>query len=308
MRNWTSRSGVEYLTFLLLSLTILSPGACVSKPTPSPLAPSPSAVTTLSVSPNNPVAEVASAPAPPEVPATDPQILWKSSKHANTFVADTEGKNNECARCHAPLNWMPTAIEDIPSTCQTCKFNMPAPKPVAQTDWKNIGCEQCHRTEKGTVTKQVAWLNAAIAQFDTNADPYEPVKSNAELCEKCHRGAFQINVGKTVHATLSCTDCHNPHSASASCTDSKCHSAVLKPAQPIPGHDAEHAKVACAACHDASKLEVGPTGDQSQWSTFQTLDIGGKKNRAPYVSHNLQRTVDCVRCHSSGNPWGLNPH
>ena len=26
---------------------------------------------------------------------------------------------------------------------------------------------------------------------------------------------------------------------------------------------------------------------------------------AAYVSHNLQREVDCARCHYAGNAWGL---
>ncbi len=296
---------------LLLS-AMLSLFACVSKPTPPPATPSPSPVppspTVLTVSPVSLPTLVAPVPTPTAAPAADPQTLLKSSAHANSFVVDAEGKNNECARCHAPLNWMPTAMEDIPATCQTCKFSMPAPKPVAQAEWKNIGCEQCHKTEKGIATKQVAWLNAAIAQFDTNANPYEAVKSNNELCEKCHRGAFQVNASKTVHAARSCTDCHNAHSTSASCTDSKCHADVLKSDKAVPGHDAAHAKVACAACHDASALEVGPTDDKSGFAAFRTVEIGGKKTRGPYVSHNLTRVVDCARCHANGNPWGLNPH
>ncbi len=312
MRNRDSHISFQYLIVLFSLSAMLSLFACVSKPTPSPATPSPTAApptaTTTTSLPGARPSPVVQVTAPIAAPTTDPQTLWKTSEHANTFVVDAEGRNNDCARCHAPLSWMPTAIEDIPATCQTCKFNMPVPKPVAQAEWKNIGCEQCHKTEKGVATKQVAWLNAAVAQFDTNADPYETVTSNAELCEKCHRDAFQMSMSKTVHAARACTDCHNAHSTTASCTDSKCHADTLKRSTAIAGHDAAHAKVACAACHDAAGLEVGPTDDKSGWAAFRTVEIGGKKTKAPYVSHNLQRSVDCARCHAKGNPWGLNPH
>lgn len=307
MRIWNVQPKATFLPVVCVSLFALGVTACVTKPTPMPPAPVPTAVP-ATATPAPAISPEAKSAAQPTSPAIDPRSLWQGSKHASTFVADKEGKNNECARCHAPMNWMPTALEDIPAACQTCKFNVRPPKPVAKGDWRNVDCEQCHKTEKGVVSQQVAWLNAAIAQFDTNADPYEAVKSSSELCEKCHRDAFKIEVGKNVHAALSCTDCHNVHSTAASCMDGKCHAGVLKPGQPIAGHDAAHAPVACTACHDAAGLKVGPTDDRSQWVVFRTIDLGGKQMTTPYASHNLKRSVDCARCHFSGNPWGLSKY
>ncbi len=250
------------------------------------------------------------APAPPAQPttagqSTDVKQAWQASQHANTFVADADGNNNDCARCHAPMNWLPTSMNDIPATCQACKFNISPPKPVVQADWKNIGCKQCHKTEKDVVTKEVAWLNAAIAQFDTNADPYAPITSNTALCEKCHRDAFKIDLGKGAHANKVCTDCHDAHSTQASCTDARCHANALKPDKPIAGHDAAHANVNCVACHDAASWQVEPTGEKRIWLTLRPTDRTGTPNPTAFASHNLQKQVDCARCHFAGNPWNL---
>ncbi len=192
----------------------------------------------------------------------------------------------------------------MPATCAACKFTIKTPKPVEKTDWKNIGCNVCHKVEKEALTSQVAWLNAAIAQFSSD-DPYEPVRSNTELCEKCHRDGYQIERDAVVHKDKGCTDCHDPHSAAASCTDAKCHATVLKPEKPIAGHDAAHATVDCVACHDAAGWKVQPTGDKKTWMTLKPTDRTGKPNPTPYVSHNLQKAVDCARCHFANNPWGL---
>jgi hypothetical protein len=203
------------------------------------------------------------------------------------------------------MNWIPTSPNDMPAMCAVCKFTIKTPKPVEKADWENIGCPQCHKVEKEALTKQVAWLNTAIAQFDPSGNPYEPVRSNTELCEKCHRDAFKVELSKSVHAGKGCTDCHDAHSTKASCTDAKCHANALKPDKPIAGHDAAHATVNCAACHDAAGWKVEPTGDKKVWLTLRPTDRTGKPNPTPFASHNLQRQVDCARCHYAGNPWNL---
>lgn len=62
--------------------------------------------------------------------------------------------------------------------------------------------------------------------------------------------------------------------------------------------------VSCIACHDASGLQVGPAAD-AKWAVFREGGMAGQAGPAPYLSHNLQRTVDCARCHYNGNPWQL---
>jgi hypothetical protein len=261
-----------------------------------------------------PVAPGTPTPAPTPVIAADSaqagiKQAWEKSSHAASFVSADDGSNNVCARCHSPHNWTPTDPADMPATCASCKFTIKTPKPIAQADWKAIPCEMCHRVENNVLVAKVAYLNTAIAQFETDTDPYEDVASNRELCEKCHRNAggfsYKVDMGSGPHSSFDCTRCHNPHGIAATCSNAGCHADVLKPSTPIAGHDAAHAAVNCTACHDAAGLKVGPTDGKKAWSAFRSVAPGGKAGQSAYVSHNLQRKVDCLRCHYSKNPWGL---
>lgn len=214
------------------------------------------------------------------------QAAWQASPHADTFVLADDGTNSTCARCHAPVNWIPT-MDDMPESCASCKFEVQPPPPViAEADWDAVQCNVCHQVKRDTVDPQVVWLEiAAIEQ-------YASVTSNSELCLKCHEtgelpGHVRI-IRDGVHRDMLCTDCHDAHSTAASCGTSDCHPA----ATPVAGHDDAHQAVGCLACHDAAGLQVGP-GDTGQWTTLE------------YASHSLQTAVDCQRCHYTANPWGL---
>jgi hypothetical protein len=261
-----------------------------------------------------PVAPATPTPAPTPIIAASPQQSgiqdsWGKSRHAATFVVSDDGSNNICSRCHSPGNWTPTDPADMPATCASCKFTIKTPKPITKEEWKAIPCEQCHRVEQNVLSPKIAFLNTAISQFETGTDPYEDVSTNRELCEKCHtdHGGFhyQVDLGKGPHSSFDCTKCHDPHVVAASCTAAGCHPDALKPAKAIAGHDAAHASVTCAACHDAAGLKVGPTDGKKNWVTFRISTPGGKPGQTAYVSHNLQRTVDCARCHYPKNPWGI---
>lgn len=292
--------GAALLALCLTSACQPLPAKTTPATTPAPLASSAAASVASAASS---AAATTGQTAPSALPL-DLKQVWQKSKHANSFVASADGNNNDCSRCHAPMNWLPTSMNEIPVTCQSCKFNISTPKPIAKADWKNVGCEQCHKTDKDGVTKQIAWLDATIAQFDTNADPYQPVKSSTALCVMCHRDATKIDLGKTAHASMGCTNCHDPHSTAATCTNSQCHTNALKPAKPIAGHDAAHANVTCVACHDANGWKAQPA-DNKTWVTFRPTNSLGDPKPMPFTSHNLQKTVDCARCHFGGNPWNL---
>lgn len=259
-----------------------------------------------------PVAPTKEPPRPtPVPPAATPgqpsvQTAWQSSAHAATFV---EGDNNNCARCHAPMNWTPTDPADMPETCASCKFTIKTPKPIAKTDWQAVGCDVCHVVENKALTTKVAWLNAAVAQFDSSQSPYEPVKSADEVCNKCHadvRGMqYGRSMGTAAHASFGCTRCHDEHTLKAGCTAEGCHPNALTPQTPVPGHDAAHAAVSCGACHDASGLKAGPAEGSKTWTNFRATDSRGKAVATAYASHALQKKVDCARCHYAGNRWGL---
>lgn len=234
---------------------------------------------------------------------------WQSSQHANTYD-EGKGPNTYCARCHSPRNWDPAAkVDDMPN-CVSCKFSFDpvmrvarSNPPVAKSDWKNIGCEICHKTQNGVTEQQVAWLNAATGQ-------YQVVANTTELCSKCHLDndvlRHKRDLGDGAHKDYACIRCHNPHSTKASCTAQGCHADVLT-AKPVPRHDQAHATVTCIACHDSSGFKVGIEKATGAWITFRTTELLGRSTTAPYQSHRVGHAVDCLKCHAPNNPWGLKP-
>ncbi len=251
------------------------------------------------------------APAPTPTPAGQNAIraAWRSSPHGNTYDLG-KGPNTYCARCHSPRNWDPAARIDPAPNCVSCKFAFdPAPRRAAgnplvpANEWKDIGCEICHPMENGIASKQVAWLNTATGK-------YEAVATVNDLCDKCHADTEVLrhkrDLGSSAHVGWSCVACHDAHTTKASCTSSACHGPLFATkATPIAGHDAAHQSVQCVACHDASGLEIGSAAGTSQWTTLRTTELLGRSTAAPYQSHNVQRKVDCARCHFPGNPWKL---
>ncbi len=234
----------------------------------------------------------------------DPAIIqtaWQGSAHADTFVMGANNENTPCARCHSPANWTPT-MDELPQSCYSCKFEVPPPDPVVeQSKWESIQCKICHKVEKKKVDTKIVWLE--IPQIDQ----YAEVASNTELCLKCHveaevPGHAAIQVAGA-HAQMACTDCHDAHSTTASCSTSGCHTAIDNASAAVPGHDENHKTVSCIACHDASKMEVGPV-EGGAWTTFLPASAGGADKTA-FASHNIQKAAACERCHFAGNSWGL---
>lgn len=233
---------------------------------------------------------------------------WQSSPHSDTYGLG-KGPNTYCAQCHAPRNWDPLAVIDPPPNCVSCKFDFETAPRLAvgnrlipESEWLNIGCEICHQMIAGVANPDVAWL-------DPVTGTYEPVSSDVTVCEKCHidtktlRHARSIN---STHSAFQCTDCHDAHSTAASCTAANCHPDTFNPEIPVPGHDTNHQSVACVACHDASNFEIGPQ-DDGIYITWRTTELLGREITTAYLSHNLQLSVDCDRCHFANNPWQLNP-
>jgi hypothetical protein len=242
-----------------------------------------------------------------ENPEPDPAAIeaaWQSSPHADTFILDANGQNNTCARCHAPINWMPS-MADLPESCYACKFELEdPPSTIAESDWNDIPCNICHKVDKkGNVEAEFAWLE--IAPLGEYAD----VASPSELCLKCHTAAdvpghSTIQLGGD-HPDYICTDCHSAHDTSTSCDAVGCHPDVIEPVTPIPGHDQDHRSVTCGACHDASGMEVGPDKESGLWTTFISGSAEDGVDRFPYTSHNVVLDARCDRCHFVNNPWGL---
>lgn len=224
------------------------------------------------------------------------QSQWEASPHGNTYVLDELGNNSTCARCHAPTSFIPS-MDDMPESCAACKFEVDPPPPtIAQTDWDNVPCNVCHRVKKGEVQPEFAWLSIPPI------DEYEDLSSTTDLCLKCHG---QIDIAghempdlANAHAAYTCTQCHDPHTTTATCASEICHADVLNPTTPIVGHDEDHQAVTCWACHDAAGLAAGPD-EQGKWVTFLPA------SSTPYASHNIVKQAPCERCHYLNNPWNL---
>lgn len=237
-----------------------------------------------------------------ETPELEPVPIdeaWLSSLHASSFVVADDGTNSTCARCHAPLNWVPS-MDDMPESCTSCKFEVdPAPPFLQEEEWEHIPCKVCHKVKKDEVQEQIAWLE--IAQIEEYAD----VTTTTELCQKCHTEIdlplHELVVVSEAHADLACTDCHDAHATTATCSTSDCHADLSS----IPGHDEDHLMVSCAACHDADGLQVGPDEGQGIWVTFLPESAAAGGEATPHNSHNIQLAAACDRCHYAGNPWDL---
>jgi len=66
-----------------------------------------------------------------------------------------------------------------------------------------------------------------------------------------------------------------------------------------------HVQVSCSACHDAANHTVGSINEDGYWATLLSLEIDGHPIDIPVLSHQLQRDVNCWRCHFLENPWGI---
>lgn len=247
------------------------------------------------------------------------RVRWEQGPHADTYDLE-KGPNTYCARCHSPQNWDPAATIDPPPNCVSCKFpfeaepRQAAGNPMVPADeWQSIGCEICHPTHNGDVEPEIAWLNITTGFHETISEP-------TALCEQCHLDEGMIlhqrPLGDHVHAEFSCTDCHDPHDAGASCTAAGCHEEIDLTSPPPEdkengendlsvAHSNTHQNVLCVACHDASGLDVGPLEAGNTWTTFRELFFLERLTTQPYQSHHLQKKGDCARCHFPENPWEL---
>lgn len=232
------------------------------------------------------------------------QSDWESSPHADTFVVDSNDENNKCARCHAPVKYVPS-MDDLPAGCYSCKFEIDDPLPyIPENEWSPVECMVCHQVDRSNnVSPEVKWLEIAAIK------EYAEVETVSQLCQKCHIGSgladhLEITLGGA-HESYVCTDCHDAHTTtSSSCTASGCHDDWQSIEPPIVGHDSDHQAVSCVACHDASDLPVGPDENaDGMWVAF--LNTTDEATSVPFTSHNIQLEVSCERCHFADNPWEL---
>jgi len=277
--------------FLVIGLSACQPGDVTQ---PEELTPQ-QQVTTNPGSPTG--APQVTEPQKTEIDPALIEALWEASPHAHTYVLDEAGTNSTCARCHAPLDFVPS-MDDMPDSCAACKFEVADPPPtLAETDWQSIPCNICHQVKKGKVAAEYVWLSVPPI------DEYAEVESTTELCLNCH---IQVDIPghatpdlANAHSDFTCTQCHDAHSTTAiSCASENCHADTMNSATAIAGHDEAHSALPCWVCHDAAGLAAG-LDENKNWVTL--LDVAS----TPYVSHNIIKETLCERCHFLNNPWNL---
>jgi len=225
------------------------------------------------------------------------QAEWAQTAHADTFD-DGIGANTTCARCKSPLSWDPSApAADIALDCASCKRVPGEPRPdleggipVAQAEWRDIGCEICHEPVGDSYLTSVAYWNNAEQQ-------YESVENVQELCAHCHEGRHGFEVieeqqASSVHNNWECTRCHGPHGEPATCED--CHDMLAGNA--VQDH-LRHQTVNCTSWHDGGQLTITLDSDPASQFYCTYVPIRYAHTLTSWPSHHLQTEVDCRRCH-----------
>src|SRR5574340_257264 len=210
-------------------------------------------------------------PTPLPTPLPDQSEIvaaWQGSPHGNTYD-EGKGPNTWCSRCHSPQNWDPESFIGPPPSCFSCK--MPTDKEIRIAAGNPVRSAVSHKITLGGP----AHLNYAGFIDEVKPPTY-------------------------------CTDCHDPHTQQPKqCVD--CHE--IDPAAHAGGKYALMAdKLTCMACHDSSGAEVGPNPDEAAggvWTTLLTEQGRSGPTTSAIVSHSIQYTVACNRCHFDGNTLGL---
>lgn len=256
-------------------------------------------------------ADTPSSVPPSPVPTLPPEIqavytAWESGVHANTYGVE-KGSNTYCAKCHSPTNWDTAAKVDPPPNCVSCKFAFESEPRAAinnvlvpESDWNNIGCEICHKTQGEIVENAYGWLNTATGYHET-------VATSTQLCEKCHLDNETLrhkrDLGQGKMSNFECTKCHDAHSVKANCRN--CHSDVLMTEKPQANltHPPSRSNEDCLRCHpqswddhDRTIKEAGNDDCSSCHKELLIIDEAYLMQIAHSVNH---ITVTCVACHDA---------
>lgn len=261
-------------------------------------------------------------PTPTPLPTAVPGQIeywqaWQSGPHADTYDLE-KGPNTYCAKCHAPVNWDPSATIDEPPNCVSCKFSFETEPRIAegnplvpQEEWADIGCEMCHRVgENNRVSPEISW-------YDTATGFHETVSDSTALCKQCHLDNETLRHERTVsgvHDGFTCTACHDPHSTAADCRE--CHmvemaEAAVSNTASIPGHTEAHTQCidchtphntmgACRECHLIEEADETAVANTTSSNTKRIAASNPDPTPASHPGHTAAHAaVKCVACHDA---------
>jgi hypothetical protein len=281
--------GKLVIIFSLFLLTVSCQNADALPPASSPIP--------LTDTPSIPAATATIPPTPTPDPTYEAAVAsWLISDHAHTYALE-KGPNTYCARCHSPANWDPAAVIDPPPNCVSCKFAFESEARVAEgnplipeEEWVNIDCTVCHLVEDDSVDPQVTWLNPVTGYHET-------ITNSTALCEKCHRDTesgltHTRELGNGAHADFVCTDCHDPHSTKASCTQAGCHHVTV-----TNNSECDQCHPDALGSHTMEQLHSGGHDCMGCHGDLVGLPMDGTKTLAHEPIH--QSKVLCTACHDA---------
>jgi hypothetical protein len=219
------------------------------------------------------------------------QAIWQTGPHSS-WLSDLDLETDpECIKCHTPL-----AILDPE---QLSKLSSSGGEAPAES---TAGCMLCHPQKSVEREPGVAWL---VVDEEVH---YEPIDTIDEPCKRCHvadevDGHLFVRV-EGVHEDFLCTDCHDPHTSAASCSDDGCHQPFQAECDPILTHDKPHASVTCSGCHAAEDVVIKWDADLQAWHSFSPVQDEEQIVLEGQYAHDLTEEVICERCHTPGElPW-----
>jgi hypothetical protein len=173
---------------------------------------------------------------------------------------------------------------------------------IPPDEWQHVTCLVCHPEGDRGDFQKVAWLDIPFTLT------YQQLDANWVVCENCHVASGTVDhipvTVSGVHSGMNCLDCHDPHTAAASCTQAGCHFDFEEACVPVIEHSKPHQAAACQACHASGEYLVNWDQGRELWNLVQTNEAG-QLQRAGFISpHTISLEANCERCHTPGElPW-----
>jgi hypothetical protein len=226
----------------------------------------------------------------------------------NPLVPEEDWENIRCQDCHQVTDgvveeqicWRDHAtgycetVESVKELCGKCHRNTEVLRHERVIDYAHskMQCTTCHDPHSlETLTCRICHP-ITIRQYEPDEN-HTGITLNDE-CEECHPDAWNgHNMKVKDSGSKDCINCHDDLLA------------ISVEESVLLGHTPVHKNIPCVACHDASGLEVERAEETGEWLLLRAFELLGRYSTSPYVSHSIQRQVDCTRCHYPENPWGL---
>ena len=211
---------------------------------------------------------------PMGIESADLNVAWRDAVtgYSETLITSTE----LCEKCHHDTDTLHYKVD------------------LGTQVHVDFACIDCHEPHSTRASCGNTGCHDDVVAIMAIYNPSHLGISDKAVCVKCHtRGMDEHTMYVKEVGTDDCLSCHS------NLIDIPQTSAVQL------GHTIYHQSVSCSACHDASGSLVEPEDGKDEWTNIRLFELLGRTNRVAFTSHNLQRNVDCRRCHYDGNPWDL---